>query len=162
MRFLFSVLLFFCSSSFANECISKADVDLLKGLFSSNDKNGLIFLSLDGLKKDIVSDKVFKNESSTLKNLSEINFAWVAKRNDGSATNLSLTFPGGSSCVWRVTFMLPKNIREQCDDDGVYGYFISFAKIGNTLKLNDFTSLYDVMDDGSLACPSANTVMMQQ
>ncbi|WP_370967617.1 sugar ABC transporter permease [Enterobacter wuhouensis] len=161
MRLLFSALLFFCSSSFANECISKADIDFLKGVFSSNDKNGLIFLSSEGLKKDIISDKVFKNKNSTLKNLSEITFAWGGEKKDGSATNLSLKFPGGNSCVWKVTFTLPKNIREQCDDDGAYGYFISFAKIGNSLKLNDFTSLYDVMDDGSLACSSANAVMMQ-
>lgn len=162
MRLLVSVLLLFCSNSFANECFSKSDVDLLKGIFSSNNKDGLIALASDGIKHDILSDEVFNKKNSTLKNLSEINFAWGTKRNDGSAANMSSKFPGAKSCVWRVTFTLPKNIREQCDDDGAYGYFINFIKIGNSLKLNDFTSLYDVMDDGSLACSSANAVMMQQ
>ncbi|MCS2169616.1 sugar ABC transporter permease [Scandinavium sp. TWS1a] len=162
MKLFVSVFfLLFCSSSFANGCYSKSDVGLLKSVFSSNNKDGLIALASDGIKKDMINDEVFKNKNSTLKNLSEITFAWGAKRNDGSATHLSSKFPSGKTCVWRVTFTLPKNIREQCDDDGAYGYFISFIKIGNSLKLNDFTSLYDVMDDGSLACSSANAVMMK-
>lgn len=161
MRLLVSVvLLFFCSSSFANECFSQLDVDFLKGIFRSNNKVGVIALASDEIKKDIIDDEVFKNKNSTLKNLSEITFTWGGS-NDDSVTNFSSKFPGGKSCVWRVTFTLPKNIREQCDDDGAYGYFISFIKLGSSLKLNEFTSLYDVMSDGTLACSSANAVMMQ-
>lgn len=162
MKLLFSVLLLFCSSAFANECITKTDVDFLKKVFISNDKNGLIALASNGVKHNIINDEVFKNKSITLKSLSEITYAWGRKRNGGSPFHLSLKFPGQKLCVWRVTFTLPKKIREQCDDDGAYGYFINFIKIGNSLKLSDFTSLFVVLDDGTLACSSANEFMMQK
>ncbi|HFZ8993327.1 TPA: sugar ABC transporter permease [Citrobacter freundii] len=163
MKILVSVcLLLFCSGAFANECITKADADFLKGVFRSNDKNGLMTLVSKEIKDEVISDDVLKNKNSTLKNISEITYAWGQKRNDGSPSHLSVKFPDEKICVWRVTFTLPKNIREQCDDDGAYGYFMNFTKIGNSLKLSDFTSLFDVMDDGTLACPIANAVMMRK
>lgn len=93
MKLLFSVLLLFCSSAFANECITKTDVDFLKKVFISNDKNGLIALASNGVKHNIINDEVFKNKSITLKSLSEITYAWGRKRNDGSPFHLSLKFP---------------------------------------------------------------------
>lgn len=50
-------------------------------------------------------------------------------------------------------------MRKKCDDDGAYGYFIDFKKNGGELSLYRFTSLFDALPDGTLACKAANKFM---
>ena len=45
---------------------------------------------------------------------------------------------------------------------GAYRYSISFNKIDNSLKLNDYTSLCDIMENSCLTWSNANVVIMQK
>ncbi|MDR4849404.1 maltose transporter permease [Klebsiella pneumoniae] len=64
--------------------------------------------------------------------------------------------------VWNVSFALPESIRKKCDDDGAYGYFIEFKKVNGKTVLYNFTSLFDSLPDGTLACKAANEFMLQK
>ncbi|MGR8817947.1 hypothetical protein ACPZ8L_13740 [Klebsiella variicola subsp. variicola] len=65
-------------------------------------------------------------------------------------------------CVWNVSFALPESIRKKCDDDDAYGYFIEFKKVNGKTVLYNFTSLFDSLPDGTLACKAANKFMLQK
>lgn len=56
-------------------------------------------------------------------------------------------------------FCITRVHEEKCDDDGAYGYFIDFKKNGGKLSLYRFTSLFDALPDGTLACKAANKFM---
>lgn len=43
--------------------------------------------------------------------------------------NHQINYPDKNICVWSVTVSFPDKIMRQCDDYGIYGYFISFKKI---------------------------------
>ncbi|WP_227661236.1 maltose transporter permease [Klebsiella pneumoniae] len=76
--------------------------------------------------------------------------------------NTSAVFPNEKVCVWNVSFALPESIRKKCDDDGAYGYFIEFKKVNGKTVLYNFTSLFDSLPDGTLACKAANKFMLQK
>lgn len=51
-------------------------------------------------------------------------------------------------------------MRKKCDDDGAYGYFIEFKKVNGKIVLYNYTSLFDTLPDGTLACKAANKFML--
>lgn len=160
MKFFYLILLFsYGSYASTEECINKSDVDSLIGVFKNNDKQSLINFSSDAIKGDVEQDELILNKKSTLVNMSEVYYGWGVDKNSKYPMHSSPVFPGERVCVWNISFALPESMRKKCDDDGAYGYFIDFKKDGGKLSLYRFTSLFDALPDGTLACKAANKFM---
>ena len=66
-------------------------------------------------------------------------------------------------CVYGMYLLHYQSLLEKkCDDDGAYGYFIEFKKVNGKTVLYNFTSLFDSLPDGTLACKAANKFMLQK
>ncbi|MDK9476679.1 hypothetical protein QNH91_24115 [Klebsiella pneumoniae] len=111
---------------------------------------------------EVESDLLIKNKYSTLVNVSEVYYGWGVDKKSKYPVNTSAVFPNEKVCVWNVSFALPESIRKKCDDDGAYGYFIEFKKVNGKTVLYNFTSLFDSLPDGTLACKAANKFMLQK
>ena len=86
-------------------------------------------------------------------NVSEVYYGWGVDKKSKYPVNTSAVFPNEKVCVWNVSFALP---------DGAYGYFIEFKKVNGKTVLYNFTSLFDSLPDGTLACKAANKFMLQK
>ncbi len=161
MKFFFlALLLSYGSYASAEECVVKSDVDSLLEIFKANDKKILIDMSADSVRHDVETDDIILNKKSTLINISDVSYGWGVDEKSTYPIYTSPVPPSENICVWTVSFSLPEPMRKKCDDDGAYGYFIDFKKINGKMVLYKFSSLFDPLSDGSLACKAANKFML--
>lgn len=157
------IFIFFLYAEYSNatnpECFSRSDMVGVKKIFSSNNKGNLIELAIQSAKLEILQDSFFNKTKNVLPKMTEASYEWGHRQESEMPLGSSKTFPDKNVCVWSVTVSFPDKIRSQCDDYGIYGYFISFKKIKNNIRLYKFTSILDDLSDGSLACKAANSYL---
>ncbi|MCJ8536306.1 sugar ABC transporter permease [Enterobacter cloacae] len=158
--FVLAVFLAYSSSVLAEECMDNANINSLREIFKENNKKLLIEMSLQEVRHYIESDLLIKNEYSTLVNVSEVYYGWGVDKKTKYPVNTSAVYPKEKVCVWNISFALPEYMRKKCDDDGAYGYFIEFKKVNGKIVLYNYTSLFDTLPDGTLACKAANKFML--
>lgn len=161
-HYVLALLLCYSSSVLAVECMDDSNIDSLREIFKTNNKKLLIEMASKEVKQYIEGDLLIKNKYSTLVNVSEVYYGWGADKKSKYPVNTSAVFPNENVCVWNVSFALPESMRKKCDDDGAYGYFIEFKKVNGETVLYRFTSLFDSLPDGTLACKAANNFMLQK
>lgn len=122
------IFIFFLYAEYSNainpECFSKSDMVGVKEIFSSNNKDDFIELAIQSAKLEISQDSFFNNTKNVLPKMTEVSYEWGHRQESEMPLESSETFPGENVCVWSV----PDKIRSQCDDSGIYGYFISLKK----------------------------------
>lgn len=154
------IFIFFLYAEYSNattsECFSKSDITEVKEIFASNNKNNLIELAIQSAKLQISQDSFFNNTKNVLPKMTKVSYEWGRRQESEMPLESSVKFPDKNICVWSMTVSFPDKIRSQCDDSGIYGYFISFKKIKNDIKIYKFISILDGLPDGSLACKAAN------
>lgn len=127
------IFIFFLYAEYSNattsECFSKPDIAEIKQIFTSNNKDGLIELAIQPVKLEISQDSFFNNTKNILPKMTEVSYEWGRRQESEMPLESSETFPDKNVCVWSVTVSFPDKIRGQCDDSGIYGYFVSFKKI---------------------------------
>ncbi|ADF61366.1 Uncharacterised protein [Enterobacter cloacae] len=158
--FVLAVFLAYSSCVLAEECMDNANINSLREIFKENNKKLLIEMSLQEVRHYIESDLLIKNEYSTLVNVSEVYYGWGVDKKTKYPVNTSAVYPKEKVCVWNISFALPEYMRKKCDDDGAYGYFIEFKKVNGKIVLYNYTSLFDTLPDGTLACKAANKFML--
>lgn len=157
--FVLAVFLGYSSCVLAEECMDNANINSLREIFKENNKKLLIEMSSQEVRHYIESDLLIKNEYSTLVNVSEVYYGWGVDKKTKYPVNTSAVYPK-KVCVWNISFALPEYMRKKCDDDGAYGYFIEFKKVNGKIVLYNYTSLFDTLPDGTLACKAANKFML--
>lgn len=165
MKYFIVLMLFVSCQLYAaeRECFTKSDVAIVKEIFRLNDKEKLKAMALDQTKSDILSDQLLNDDNSTLSNISEVYYGWGKDKYSGHASEYgSKRFPTDNICVWRLLFTLPQKMSMKCDDGGIYGYFIDFKKVNGNIVIYDFTSLFNVLPNGTLACEAANDFMFSK
>lgn len=158
--FVLAVFLGYSSCVLAEECMDNANINSLREIFKENNKKLLIEMSSQEVRHYIESDLLIKNEYSTLVNVSEVYYGWGVDKKTKYPVNTSAVYPKEKVCVWNISFALPEYMRKKCDDDGAYGYFIEFKKVNGKIVLYNYTSLFDTLPDGTLACKAANKFML--
>ncbi|SPZ51992.1 Uncharacterised protein [Serratia quinivorans] len=161
-HYVLALLLCYSSSVLAEECMDNSNIDSLREIFKTNNKKLLIEMASKEVKQYIEGDLLIKNKYSTLVNVSEVYYGWGVDKKSKYPVNTSAVFPNEKVCVWNVSFALPESMRKKCDDDGAYGYFIEFKKVNGKTVLYNFTSLFDSLPDGTLACKTANKFMLKK
>ncbi|ECF4924845.1 TPA: sugar ABC transporter permease [Salmonella enterica subsp. enterica serovar Vietnam] len=158
MRYIIFILFLYAeySNAATSECFSKSDIVEVKEIFTSNNKDNLIELAIQSAKLEISQDSFFNNTKNVLPKMTEVSYEWGRRYASEMPLKSSGKFPDKNICVWSVTVSFPDKIRIKCDDSGIYGYFISFKKNKNNIKIYKFTSILDELSDGSLACKAAN------
>lgn len=160
--FVLAVFLGYSSCVLAEECMDNANINSLREIFKENNKKLLIGMSSQEVIHYIESDLLIKNEYSTLVNISEVYYGWGVDKKTKYPVNTSAVYPKEKVCVWNISFALPEYMRKKCDDDGAYGYFIEFKIVNGKIVLYNYTSLFDTLPDGTLACKYANKFMLRK
>jgi hypothetical protein len=109
--------------------MDNSNMDSLREIFKTNNKQLLIEMSSKEVRRYIEADLLIKNKHSTLVNVSEVYYGWGVDKKSNYPVNTSAVFPNEKVCVWNVSFALPESMRKNVMMMVLMGILLNLRKL---------------------------------